>query len=119
MALLANTLTIDSRKIAEEFAEQLQRRFGPRIRSIILFGSQARGDAAPDSDMDIAVVLDQDDPDTRKAIRDLAAELGLDYGLFVSTGIWSQKQWNYIQTLQTSLIRNIHRVGIALLPFTS
>ncbi|CAA7611541.1 nucleotidyltransferase domain-containing protein [Magnetospirillum sp. UT-4] len=31
-------------------------------RRIVLFGSQARGDAGPDSDLDLVVVLDDDAP---------------------------------------------------------
>jgi uncharacterized protein len=32
--------------------------FGPRLRGVILFGSEARGEAAPDSDIDLLVLLD-------------------------------------------------------------
>jgi predicted nucleotidyltransferase len=43
------------REIIDFFASQLQRQ-GLRISKIILFGSQAEGSDAPDSDIDIAVV---------------------------------------------------------------
>ena len=113
---LAKNLTVDDRKIIKILTRQLARQFGPRLKSIILFGSRARGDARPDSDIDLAVILDQDDPESRETIRDLAAELGLEYGLFVSTRIWSQKHWNFLQALQTSLYQNIQKDGIELLP---
>lgn len=32
--------------------------YGPRLRHLILFGSQARGDATPESDVDVLVVLE-------------------------------------------------------------
>jgi len=32
--------------------------YGPRLRRLILFGSQARGDATPESDVDVLVVLE-------------------------------------------------------------
>ena len=32
--------------------------YGPRLKRLILFGSQARGEATPDSDVDVLVVLD-------------------------------------------------------------
>ena len=38
-------------------------------RRIILFGSAARGDAGPDSDIDLLVILDDDTPPERLTLR--------------------------------------------------
>ena len=43
--------------LIEEMVRELKRIFGENIQQIILFGSTARMDAAPDSDIDIAVIL--------------------------------------------------------------
>jgi predicted nucleotidyltransferase len=40
--------------------ERIVRRFDPQ--RIILFGSQARGDAGPDSDWDLLIIVDDDAP---------------------------------------------------------
>jgi Nucleotidyltransferase domain len=44
--------------VAERLRERILQAFGERVRKIILFGSRARGDALPDSDYDVLVVLD-------------------------------------------------------------
>lgn len=40
-------------------AEDLRVLYGGRLRQVLLFGSWARGDAHPDSDVDLLVVLDE------------------------------------------------------------
>jgi predicted nucleotidyltransferase len=47
--------------IAREVAEDLRRLYGGRLKNVLLFGSWARGDAHPESDIDLLVVLDRVD----------------------------------------------------------
>ena len=62
--------------------EALSRAFGARLKTAVLFGSRARGDAAPDSDHDVFLVIEHlpDDPlgrhkQIRMALRDCLADL--------------------------------------------
>jgi hypothetical protein len=48
----------DPHEIACDVARDLRRLYGERLRSVLLFGSWARGDAHPESDIDVLVVLD-------------------------------------------------------------
>ena len=48
----------DLDRALEELRDGLTSLYGPRLRRLILFGSQVRGDATEDSDIDVAVVLD-------------------------------------------------------------
>ena len=43
--------------LAAQVAAELRELFGDRLRQILMFGSSARGDAGPDSDLDLLVVL--------------------------------------------------------------
>jgi uncharacterized protein len=45
------------REILTEFRHGLEEIYGPRLAGLILFGSQARGDALEDSDIDVMVLL--------------------------------------------------------------
>jgi predicted nucleotidyltransferase len=79
--------------------------------SIVLFGSRARGDAEPNSDMDLLVVMSDAGPEIRRAIRYLAAEIWLAYGIYLSTRVWSQVHWHKLEELRTLLYRNIRTDG--------
>lgn len=48
-----------AREIAERVAHDLNTLYGDRLRRVLLFGSWARGDAHPESDIDLLVVLDR------------------------------------------------------------
>ena len=108
-------LTNKEQRALTEFVEKVRQRFDGRIMSVTLFGSRARGEARPDSDIDLLVVLDSEDPQVRKEIRYLAAEVWLDHGLYLSTRVWSLVHWHKLQRMQTLLYRNICRDGIDLL----
>jgi predicted nucleotidyltransferase len=46
-------------EIAKAVAADLKNLYGQRVRKVVLFGSWARGDAHPESDIDLLVVLDR------------------------------------------------------------
>jgi hypothetical protein len=49
---------VDAEEIARAVAGDLSELYGPWLRRVLLFGSWARGDAHPESDIDLLVVLD-------------------------------------------------------------
>jgi len=53
--------SFDAEQIARDVAQDLRRLYGDRLRKVVLFGSWARGDAHPESDIDVLVVLDRVD----------------------------------------------------------
>ena len=108
-------LTDRERQALAPFVDRIRQRFDGLILSAVLFGSRARGEASIDSDVDVLVVIDNEDYRVRKEIRYLAAEVWLEYGLFLSTRVWSRADWRKLQEMQTLLYRNIQRDGIDLL----
>jgi len=98
-----------------EFVQLLKEQLNGRIRSVLFFGSRARGEGFPDSDLDVLVVVDSDDWRVHKQIRYLAADICLKYSLNLSPRVWSASYRREVEELQTLLYQNIRRDGINLL----
>ncbi len=66
-----------------DFARAVRDAYGDRVKGIYLFGSRARGDHTPNSDADVAVVLDDGDWRVWDEKMRLA---GIEYDIIVDTG---------------------------------
>lgn len=51
--------------LLEQYIAEIKKIYGIHLRKIILYGSYARGDFRPDSDIDIMILLDMSDTDLK------------------------------------------------------
>lgn len=98
-----------------EFVRLLEEHFGKLVSSVALFGSKARGERSPDSDLDLLVVVDSDDWRIHKQIRYLAADICLKYDVDLSPRVWSVSHRQEMEELGSFLYQNIRRDSINLL----
>ena len=47
--------------LIDQYVEEIKRIYGSHVKQIILYGSYARGDFRPDSDVDIMILVDMSD----------------------------------------------------------
>lgn len=82
----------DAHEIARAVAADLRTLYGRRLRKVILFGSWARGDAHPESDIDLLLVLDRVEDVWREheRISDILYRHSLDNTTVVSSLIVSE-----------------------------
>ena len=50
--------------LIQEFKQALQTRYGARLRTVVLYGSYARGDYDEESDIDLMLILNDEKVDT-------------------------------------------------------
>ena len=83
--------------------------------TVILFGSEARGDAHADSDIDVLILLDKEKItyQDRKDINYPLFDIEIETGILVSPKVFSKKQWEG-QLSITPFYNNVMNEGIVL-----
>ncbi len=101
------------RTILAELRRQFEALYGERLVQMVLFGSQARGDAEPGSDIDVLVVLN--DPvhpgDEIERTGAIVAELSLQYAEVISCVFIGEDRFRH---RHGPLLRNIRREGMRI-----
>ena len=96
------------REIAEDFAKTMK---SDKIKLMILFGSVARGDCRPDSDIDILVVSNHH-TEIWPEISTIIGNTVLEKGELLSIHVMPENIFN--QTKDYSFLTNVLREGIIL-----
>ena len=97
-----------------ERIRQAAHKMGPLVKTI-LYGSEARGDARPDSDIDVLILLEGERRDLKHEDQ-LAGELyeiELATGVVVSPMIMLRKQWEN-RPFKTPFYINVMNEGIRI-----
>ena len=101
--------------ILSEIAKTARETFGEHLDSVILYGSYARGDYTPDSDVDMMILVKGIAPEDlwryKKPIIKAESELGLQYDLVISSTIKDIETFNlYLDVLP--FYQNVMKEGI-------
>jgi predicted nucleotidyltransferase len=99
------------RRVAADYAGE--------VLSITLYGSQARGEADSESDIDLFVVVRRDTPDLRQVLADLAWQVQFEHDVVISDVIRSVDQLSRMQAMGFPFYRSVEEEGILLWKSTS
>jgi predicted nucleotidyltransferase len=108
-------LSASERLALTQLLERLKRDHSRTILLVVLYGSIARDERGPDSDVDLLIITRHDDWREHEPIRFLAARLSNEYDVFLSVRVMSLAHLNKLRNLQPLLYQNICQDGIELL----
>jgi len=95
-----------------ELKRALAARF--KILDFRVFGSKARGDASPDSDIDVMIVVDGYTPEVEHVVSDLVFEINLSHDCFISTVIFGREELEEGPLSESPLYKIVEKEGIKM-----
>lgn len=117
MTLPTDQIDPITRAALASFKAMLAARYGANLKTLYLFGSRARGDHRPDSDVDVAVFLDQvaDPLGEQLDLIDDGYPILLDTGLNIQPWVFEQASLADPSRYRAAhLVETVRREGVAL-----
>jgi predicted nucleotidyltransferase len=108
------------RTALNELRDQLLARLPGLVRRIVLYGSRARGDFDPDSDMDVLVVLEEHSSSAIESARSARYEVmeRRDFQPLISLLLLSEREWQELSQYSAGLKHAIEQEGLVIWPTT-
>jgi len=103
-------------RAVREYIERLREHYRDRLAAVVLYGSRARGDADPESDADVLVVLkgEFDEPTEQRVVWNIAHEVDETHDYYLLGPIVATEH-DYRRRM-LPIFMNIRREGIELWP---
>jgi uncharacterized protein len=98
-------------RAVEEYTRTLRGRYPGRVEKVVLFGSQARGDAREGSDVDLLIVTASAEPHLKNELTDLAFDMMLKYAVAIEPAIFSRAEWARNTAAPTSFAYTVEQEG--------
>ena len=105
-------LTADEQAWLDEYRDALAKQFPDVVEEIIIYGSKARGDAGPDSDVDVLVVISSGGRNTKRAVRHLGHMLAVVSDAVPSIMVYTREEWSSRQQSGSPFYQAVMRDGV-------
>ncbi len=102
--------------ILSDIKEEVLKVFGCKLKQLVLYGSYARNEQDPESDIDIMALVDENESTLRKAtypIATIMTQLSLKYDIFVSITEETCHRYNEYRDV-LPYFQNIYNEGIEI-----
>ena len=103
-------------RLLDTLTGELRRQLGSDLWLLLLYGSHARGEAQPDSDVDLFVVLSRASEAAQEKVRQVAYEVmwEADFAYVFSLYLTGMNHYQTLEEHGSSFLRNVQREGKVL-----
>jgi len=96
------------------FKGNLEKALGNQLVELRLFGSKARGDDRPDSDVDVLVIVATENWHLRDTVYDEATDILLQTDICISPKVIDKNRFEMLCKQATSFVHNVSRDAITV-----
>ncbi len=119
--MLRVTLTMFSLRLSDrdaraldQFGSKVRARLGANLVALKLFGSKARGDDRPDSDLDVLVLVANRRLEAEDAVLDIAFDVNLAHDVYISPRVIDRAVLDHPVWRITPFVQALEREGVPL-----
>lgn len=102
-------LTPDEQAWLESYRRALAEKYPNLVEEIIIFGSKARGDAGPDSDLDLLLIIREGDRSRKKGVRHVGHQLAVTSDAVPSIMVYTKEEWSRRQSVGSPFYQAVMR----------
>ena len=102
--------------LIKQYVNEIKQIYGTLLRQIILYGSYARGDFRPDSDIDIMILVDLSEEEIQKSrdrVSDFTYDFNMDYDLLIMPVVKGMAHFKYWSEAYP-FYQNVEKEGVNL-----
>jgi predicted nucleotidyltransferase len=102
-------LTPEEQAWLDVYRKALADRFHGLVEEVLIYGSKARGEDRPDSDLDVLVILRKGDRNTKKEVRRSGHSLALLSEAVPSIMVYTREEWGLRERGDSPFYRAVMR----------
>jgi predicted nucleotidyltransferase len=108
-------LTPDEQAWLETYRCALTERYAGIVERMVVYGSKARGDAQPDSDLDVLLILKNEAVALKRPLRRLGYDLAAAFDAVPSILAYTQDEWDQRQQSGSPFRQAVERDAVPVL----
>ena len=108
-------LTASEQQWLDGYRQALRDQFADAVEQVLIYGSKARGDAGPDSDVDVLLIVRDEADAMKRRMRGLGHLLAAATDVVPSIMAYTRGEWDQRKRSRSPFRRNVERDGVRVL----